>query len=192
MGGLGRENVSNKGEFIQRDRGWHPPAYTPIYKTSVTRSPRLALLSLQNSLSEVTGPLFAARRARPPRQRPHPQLRARRRADRRAHHRARAGAGRERPGRCRTRWWRCGRPMPAAATATRTIPTSPRSTPISAAAGARSPTPMATTTSAPSSRAPIPGATSSTAGGRRTSTTPCSAPASPSGSSPRCTSRATR
>ena len=29
--------------------------YTPDYKTSVTRSPRYALLSLQNSLSEVTG-----------------------------------------------------------------------------------------------------------------------------------------
>jgi protocatechuate 3,4-dioxygenase beta subunit len=47
-----------KGEFIQRDRGWHPPALAPIYKTSVTRSPRQALLSLQCSLSEVTGPLF--------------------------------------------------------------------------------------------------------------------------------------
>ncbi len=47
-----------KGEFIQRDRGWHPPALTPIYKTSVTRSPRHALLSLQCTLSEVTGPLF--------------------------------------------------------------------------------------------------------------------------------------
>jgi protocatechuate 3,4-dioxygenase beta subunit len=45
-------------EFIQRDRGQHPPAYTPDYKTSVLRSPRLALWSLQNSLSEVTGPVF--------------------------------------------------------------------------------------------------------------------------------------
>ena len=45
-------------EFIQRDRSQHPPAFTPDYKTSVLRSPRLALLSLQNSLSEVTGPVF--------------------------------------------------------------------------------------------------------------------------------------
>ncbi len=45
-------------EFFQRDRDWHPPAYTPDYKTSVARSPRLALLSLQNSLSEITGPTF--------------------------------------------------------------------------------------------------------------------------------------
>jgi len=45
-------------EFIQRDRGQHPPPYTPNYKTTVLRSPRLALWSLQNSLSEVTGPVF--------------------------------------------------------------------------------------------------------------------------------------
>ena len=45
-------------EFIQRDRGQHPPALTPDYKTSVLRSPRLPLWSLQNSLSEVTGPVF--------------------------------------------------------------------------------------------------------------------------------------
>ena len=45
-------------EFFQRDRGQHPPAYTPGYKTSVLRSPRLALVSLQNSLSEVAGPVF--------------------------------------------------------------------------------------------------------------------------------------
>jgi len=46
------------GEFFQRDRTWHPPALTPDYKTSVTRSPQFALLSLQNSLSEITGPVF--------------------------------------------------------------------------------------------------------------------------------------
>ncbi len=45
-------------EFYQRDRTWHPPALTPDYKTSVARSPRYALISLQNSKSEVTGPVF--------------------------------------------------------------------------------------------------------------------------------------
>ncbi len=45
-------------EFYQRDRSLHPPAYAPGYKTSVGRSPRKALLSLQNSLSEMTGPVF--------------------------------------------------------------------------------------------------------------------------------------
>ena len=45
-------------EYIQRDRARQPPAFTPDYKTTVLRSPRLALWSLQNSLSEVTGPVF--------------------------------------------------------------------------------------------------------------------------------------
>jgi len=45
-------------ELYQRDREWHPPAFTPDYKTSVTRSPRLAMLSLQASESELTGPTF--------------------------------------------------------------------------------------------------------------------------------------
>lgn len=47
-----------QGEFYQRDREWHPPALTPDYKTSVTRSPQYSLISLQNSISEVTGPVF--------------------------------------------------------------------------------------------------------------------------------------
>ena len=47
-----------QNEFIQRDRREHPPALTPDYKTSILRSPRLALWSLQNSLSELTGPVF--------------------------------------------------------------------------------------------------------------------------------------
>ena len=48
-----------KGEFFERDRRVHPPALTPNYKSSVTRSPRYPLLSLANSLSEVTGPMFS-------------------------------------------------------------------------------------------------------------------------------------
>ena len=46
------------GAFYQRDRLWHPPAYTPGYKTSVVRSPQKALISLDNTLSEMTGPVF--------------------------------------------------------------------------------------------------------------------------------------
>ncbi|MEX0285900.1 MAG: protocatechuate 3,4-dioxygenase subunit beta [Paracoccaceae bacterium] len=46
------------GEFYQRDREWHPPALTRDYKTSVARSPQNALISLQNSASEITGPVF--------------------------------------------------------------------------------------------------------------------------------------
>jgi protocatechuate 3,4-dioxygenase, beta subunit len=45
-------------EFFQRDRDQHPPAHTPGYKTSVLRSPRLPLFSLNTSLSELTGPVF--------------------------------------------------------------------------------------------------------------------------------------
>lgn len=46
------------GSFFQRDLGWHPPAFTPEYKTSVLRSPQKALISLDNTLSELTGPVF--------------------------------------------------------------------------------------------------------------------------------------
>lgn len=45
-------------EYFQRDRRIHPPALTPDYKTSVARSPRLSLISLQGSMSEITGPTF--------------------------------------------------------------------------------------------------------------------------------------
>lgn len=47
-------------EFLMRDTASHPPALAPAYKTSVLRSPRNALISLQQSLSEVTGPVFSA------------------------------------------------------------------------------------------------------------------------------------
>ena len=45
-------------ELVHRDYDSHPPAFAPGYKTSVLRSPRNALISLQNSLSEITGPVF--------------------------------------------------------------------------------------------------------------------------------------
>ncbi|OWV70696.1 protocatechuate 3,4-dioxygenase subunit beta [Rhizobium sp. R339] len=46
------------GAFFARDRAWHPPAFAPGYKTSVLRSPQRALLSLDGSISEITGPVF--------------------------------------------------------------------------------------------------------------------------------------
>ena len=56
------DTISNRepetGAFFQRDRDLHPPAYTPIYKTSVLRAPQKALLSLDGTLSEITGPVF--------------------------------------------------------------------------------------------------------------------------------------
>jgi len=55
-------NLSNRrpetGAFFQRDLEWHPKAYTPWYKTSVLRSPQKALLSLDGTISEITGPRF--------------------------------------------------------------------------------------------------------------------------------------
>ncbi|WP_343211948.1 protocatechuate 3,4-dioxygenase subunit beta (plasmid) [Aliisedimentitalea scapharcae] len=50
--------MQKPGEFYQRDREWHAPALTRDYKTSVARSPQYALISLQNSASEITGPVF--------------------------------------------------------------------------------------------------------------------------------------
>lgn len=48
-------------ELVHRDYSHHPPALAPLYKTSVLRSPRNALISLQNSLSELTAPVFTPR-----------------------------------------------------------------------------------------------------------------------------------
>lgn len=50
--------MSQPGEYFMRDRGIHPPAFAPDYKISVARSPRYSLISLQNSVSEITGPRF--------------------------------------------------------------------------------------------------------------------------------------
>ncbi|MDA0962460.1 MAG: protocatechuate 3,4-dioxygenase subunit beta [Proteobacteria bacterium] len=45
-------------EFYARDRRWHPPAHHRDYKTSVTRSPKYAAISLDQTVSEITGPVF--------------------------------------------------------------------------------------------------------------------------------------
>lgn len=50
--------MRTQGEFYQRDRTRQPPGLTRDYKTSVSRSPQYALISLQNSASEITGPVF--------------------------------------------------------------------------------------------------------------------------------------
>lgn len=45
--------------FLPRDRVWQPEPHTPGYKTSVARSPRQALVSMQHaSHSERSGPIF--------------------------------------------------------------------------------------------------------------------------------------
>ena len=50
--------MTRPAEYYQRDRAWHPPAHAPDYKTSQTRSPRFPLLSLEQTASEITGPVF--------------------------------------------------------------------------------------------------------------------------------------
>lgn len=46
------------GAFFPRNFDWHPPAYSPRYKSTVLRSPANALLSLENSKGDLTGPVF--------------------------------------------------------------------------------------------------------------------------------------
>ncbi len=46
------------GAFLARDRTWHPPAYAPGYKSTILRAPQRALISFDNTLSEMTGPTF--------------------------------------------------------------------------------------------------------------------------------------
>ncbi|WP_316014454.1 protocatechuate 3,4-dioxygenase subunit beta [Roseobacter sp. HKCCA0434] len=50
--------MSRPADYYQRDRAIHPPAYAPDYKTSVARSPRFSLISLEHSVGEMTGPVF--------------------------------------------------------------------------------------------------------------------------------------
>ena len=46
------------GTLIPRDRTAHPESFDPGYKTSIVRSPRNALLSLDATVTENTGPTF--------------------------------------------------------------------------------------------------------------------------------------
>ena len=51
-------NDTDRGPLFFRDRDWHPAAYTPGYKTSMTRAPHRALVAMGSTLSEETGPAF--------------------------------------------------------------------------------------------------------------------------------------
>ena len=109
------------GEYRQRNTDLHPPALTPAYKTSVLRSPRYALISLQNSLSEITGPVFDADELGPLDHDLILNYAKDGAADRRADHRPRPCPGRVPPAGAATRWSSSGRRTPAAATGTRRI-----------------------------------------------------------------------
>ncbi|MEQ9125592.1 MAG: protocatechuate 3,4-dioxygenase subunit beta, partial [Alphaproteobacteria bacterium] len=45
------------GGFFMRDWDWQPKALTPQYKTTVTRAPSRALVSMPQTLRETTGPV---------------------------------------------------------------------------------------------------------------------------------------
>ena len=170
------------GAFFQRDRTWHPPAFTPGYKSTVLRSPQRALLSFDNTLSEITGPVFG-----------HNMLGAL--DNDLIHNFAKPGEsaigeriivygrvlderGKGVPG-VLIEFWQAnagGRYRHKRETAT-----SPRSIPISAAAVAPSPTRTAAMRCAPSSLARIRGRTVPMTGARRISISRCSAMALRSG-----------
>lgn len=177
------------GEFIQRNPAVHPPAHTPNYRFTVLRSPRNALITLHNSLSEVTAPSF-------------------RREDLGAidndliMNYAKDGLPigeriivhgyvlDELVDQFEIRSSRYGRPMPADATDTRKINISHRSTRILADVAGCSQMRTATTSSARSSPAPTQcEAAAQQTGGLRTSTSHYPVMAGLSVSLPRCTSK---
>ncbi|NDV02830.1 protocatechuate 3,4-dioxygenase subunit beta [Pseudoroseicyclus tamaricis] len=50
--------MQDLGPLIPRNRAIHPVPHDPDYKTTLTRSPRLPLLSMESTPSEETGPRF--------------------------------------------------------------------------------------------------------------------------------------
>lgn len=50
--------MSETAPLMPRRREVHPVPHDPDYKTSVVRSPKQALLSLESTLIEETGPVF--------------------------------------------------------------------------------------------------------------------------------------
>lgn len=135
--------------FFARDLSMHPPAYTPWYKTSVLRSPTRALLSLEGTKSEITGPVFGHNMlheldndlilnyARPGEMPIGPRILV--------HGRVLDESNRPVPGRS----WNSGRPTPADVTATRKKPILQPSIQISGVSAAPSRTRTAITGSRP-------------------------------------------
>ena len=50
--------MTEPAEFNRRDRAWHPPADTPGYRSTTYRAPRRALVSVPQSIGELSGPAF--------------------------------------------------------------------------------------------------------------------------------------
>ncbi|MBO9409199.1 protocatechuate 3,4-dioxygenase subunit beta [Shimia sp. R9_1] len=50
--------MTKPGSFYQRDMQRQPPARAKAYKTSVSRSPNYPRIALENTIGEMTGPVF--------------------------------------------------------------------------------------------------------------------------------------
>ncbi|HET6157350.1 MAG TPA: protocatechuate 3,4-dioxygenase subunit beta [Dongiaceae bacterium] len=50
--------MSEVGEFLRRDRTWHPAALSNGYKSTTYRAPRRPPLALPPSIGELSGPVF--------------------------------------------------------------------------------------------------------------------------------------
>ena len=174
------------------------PAGAPIRRWTTRRTsrrrcaiPSSRSCTCPHTITEITGPALGDARADHARGR---------RSDQPARGRHRSASGSPSPAacstprasRCATRWWRSGRPTPPGATCTAGTTGRRRWTPTSPEPGAASPTTRGAIGSSPSSPGRTRGATTTTRGDRPTSTSRSWGGPSPSGSSPRCTSPATR
>ena len=46
------------GEFLPRDRNWHPAAVPSAYRSTTYRSPRRPLVVVPQSIGELSSPVF--------------------------------------------------------------------------------------------------------------------------------------
>ena len=113
----------------------HPPRLSPGYKSTVKRSPSKPLIPMRHTLSELTGPVYGHETVR---ENDH-DLTFKARASRSASASScTAMCSTRTAAACRTRWSKCGRPMPAAAMSTSSISIPRRSIRTSPAPAARS------------------------------------------------------
>ncbi len=55
---MGKSDLRHQGPFYPRDKTLHPKAFTPEYKSSALRSPKMAPVPLATTVSESSGPVF--------------------------------------------------------------------------------------------------------------------------------------
>ncbi len=122
----------------------YPKHLSPEYRSTVKRSPSKPLIIVPHTLSELTGPVFghdAIQEGDNDLTKQHKGEPLGERIIVHGHVSTRTSA------RCPTRWWKSGRPMPAAATCTMSTSIRRRSIRISPAPAAPSPTRTAITNS---------------------------------------------